>query len=150
MQIIEKDILTVENGIILHGCNAQIAMKSGVALALRNKYPIIYDKYVELCKSFDFDFLRLGEYVKVKVAPELYICNIISQLNYGYDGKRYSDYSAINTAFRYIAVDIIPLGKQVYLPYNIFCDRGGADWNIVSKMIDYYFPNAIICKLPEL
>lgn len=149
MKIINKDITTVENGIILHGCNAQIAMKSGVALALRNKYPIIYDKYKELCLSFSNDFQRLGQCSVVEINKNLTIINIISQLFYGYGGERYSDYSAINQAFSNIR-DSFPSPDTIfYLPYKIFSDRGGADWNIVSKMIDFYFPDAIVCSLDE-
>lgn len=148
MKIIQKDILTVESGCILHGCNAQRTMGSGVALALKNKYPIIFEKYCELCDSLPLDFLRLGRFNFAKVNENLSVVNIISQLHYGYDGKRYSDYAAINEAFSGIRADInFMKNNQVYLPYKIFSDRGGADWNIVSKMIDFYFPNAIICKL---
>lgn len=148
MKIIQKDITTVDCGVILHGCNAQITMKSGVALQLRNKYPLIYDKYKELCLSYENDFERLGKYTKVWVDKKLFVINIISQLHYGYDGQRYSDYAAINQAFKDIKHDFeLSPDTQFYLPYRIFCDRGGADWNIVSKMIDSYFPDAIICKL---
>lgn len=149
MKIIDKNILDVNSGVILHGCNAQFAMKSGVALQLRDKYPNIYDEYRQMCSKFKHDFERLGQYCKVWVDKDLFVINIISQLYYGYDGQRYSDYSAINSAFKGIAHDFALSPKtQFYLPYRIFCDRGGADWNIVSKMIDYYLPSAIICKLP--
>lgn len=148
MKIINKDILTVESGYILHGCNAQRAMGSGVALALKSKYPIVFDSYCALCDEYPFDFLRLGKYNFARINKDLAVINIISQLHYGYDGKRYSDYSAINQCFTGIAADIHYMpNNQVYLPYKIFSDRGGADWQIVSKMIDFYFPNAIVCKL---
>lgn len=148
MKIISKDILTVESGYILHGCNAQRVMGSGVALALKNRYPIVFDKYCELCDEHPVDFIRLGKFNFAKVSDKLIVVNIISQLYYGYDGKRYSDYAAINQTFSEIRSDLNFIkNNQVYLPYKIFSDRGGADWNIVSKMIDFYFPNAIVCKL---
>ena len=148
MKIINQNILDIKEGYILHGCNAQRVMGSGVALALRNKYPIIFDKYCQLCDESPVDFARLGRFNFVKVANNLTVVNIISQLYYGSDGKRYSDYAAINQAFSDIRRDIhFMKNNQVYLPYKIFSDRGGADWNIVSKMIDYYLPDAIVCKI---
>src|SRR6185295_4231933 len=149
MKIIEKDILTVERGIILHGCNAQIVMGSGVALALKQKYPVIYEDYKQECLEHKNDFERLGLCCVSSINDGLTIISIISQLYYGGDGQRYSDYCAINEAFSNIRSSFPSSKKEFYLPYLVFSDRGGADWNIVFRMIDYYFPNAIICKLPK-
>jgi O-acetyl-ADP-ribose deacetylase (regulator of RNase III) len=151
MNIIEKDILTVERGIICQQVNCQIVMGSGLAMAIRDKWPIVYEDYINDCLKYKNDFERLGLTEYVKVGDKLFICNIFGQLYYGYDRKkRYTDYSALNTAFRDIAQEKDQLGKlDIYFPFNFGCDRGGADWNIVSKMIEFYFPDAIICKLPS-
>lgn len=45
IKTILKDITTVTRGIIIHGCNAQGVMGSGVALALKNKWPEIFGPY---------------------------------------------------------------------------------------------------------
>lgn len=152
MKIIEKDILTVEKGIICQQVNCQGVMGSGLAKQIREKWPIVYDKYV---LEMDFDkhsrFTKLGKIFTVGVG-DIVIVNIFGQLNYGYDGKRYTDYSALNTAFGSIRNrfdKMISSGNDIYFPFNFGCDRGGADWNIVSKMIEFYFPEAIICKLPN-
>lgn len=153
MRIINKDILTVEKGVICQQVNCQGVMGSGLAKAIRDKWPIVYEQY----KNFRSlrDLVLLGQYHYVNVAPDLWVCNIFGQLNYGYDGKRYTDYGALKMAF----INMMDLclsakcGYEVkentvhYFPFRFGCDRGGGDWSIVSQMIEFYFPNAIICKL---
>ena len=152
MKIIEKDILTVEKGIICQQVNCRGVMGSGLAKAIREKWPIVYDNYMyEMEFEKHYSFTKLGTIFWARINEDLLVCNIFGQLNYGNDGKRYTDYSALNTAFCEIKFKFTDYATcpQIYFPFNFGCDRGGADWNIVNKMIDYYFPNAIICKLPD-
>lgn len=63
MKYIKKDITTVNWGIIAHGVNCRGRMSSGVAAAIRSKWPIVYDKYREMyddgeAKWFSFDELK--------------------------------------------------------------------------------------------
>ena len=80
---------------------------------------------------------------------DLLVCNIFGQFNYGGGNIRYTDYCALNNAFRDLRgwLDITKIDG--YFPYLFGCGLANGDWAIVSKMIDFYFPNAIICKLPE-
>jgi len=149
MVFLEKNILDIENGIICQSVNCQKVQGSGLAKQIRDKWPDVYSGYIEYSNRFRMDFERLGEYHIVQVGKKLAVLSIFGQLFYGNDGKRYSDYSAINSALKSIARDRYYMKETYYFPYKIFSDRGGADWSIVSKMIEYYFPNAIICKLPE-
>jgi len=34
----------------------------------------------------------------------------------------------------------------VYIPYKIGCDLAGGDWNIIEKIIEEDFPDAIIVR----
>lgn len=125
---------------------------SGLAKSIREKWPEVYKHYTCKCKIYQYDFQRLGLSQLVKIDEGLGVLNIFGQLNYGNDGKRYTDYGALKQAFFDIAISNgYPIGKEpiYYFPFNFGCDRGGADWAIVSKMIDFYFPNAITCKLPK-
>ena len=143
MNIIKKDLLSVEKGIICHQVNAQRTMGSGIAKAIRDKWPHVYEEYREFKKDSP-DFCRLGGIQFVKINEQLEVCNIFGQLYYGTDGKRYTDYGALKEAF----VSLRGMtANQVYFPMKFGSDRGGADWNIVSQMIDFYFPDAIICQL---
>lgn len=144
MKIIEKDILTVSKGIICQSVNCQSKMGKGLALRIKNKWPIVYEEYAKLCRTVKPDFELLGNRQYVNVAPDLWVCNIFSQLYYGYNA-RFTDYAALKMAFS----DMQEIKLQLYFPEKMGCSNGGGDWNIVSKMIDYYFPHSFICKLPQ-
>ncbi len=152
MKIIDKNILTVESGIICQSVNCQGKMNSGLAKQIREKWPIVYDDYIEQWEALrTIPFKLLGSVGVIGIKETNYqikVANIFGQLFYGYDGQRYTDYCALDKAFYNLNNDVWK-NEQFYFPFNFGCDRGGADWNIVSRMISYYFPGAIICKLPE-
>ena len=62
---------------------------------------------------------------------------MFGQLNYGYDGKLYTNYESLERAFKYISRYL--RNKSIAIPYKIGCCRGGGDWNIVYKMIEEIF-----------
>ena len=68
-----------------------------------------------------------------------YIYNLFGQFNYGYDGLRYTNYEAIFNGLSKIKQLAQRHNLSVALPYNMGCDRGGANWGIVSKMIEVIF-----------
>lgn len=86
----------VTEGHIVHGCNAQGVMGSGVAKIVREMYPEAYKAYSQkYCDSG----LRLGEIIPVPVAENLVIHNAITQEFYGTD-KRHVYYPAVyNTLY---------------------------------------------------
>lgn len=47
LNVKQGDLLAVNTGCIIHGCNAQGVMGAGVALAFKNKYPAAYTRYVQ-------------------------------------------------------------------------------------------------------
>ena len=59
IDIINGNILNCSENIIVHQTNCLGVMGAGLALQLRKKYPIIFDKYKILCdlyKKFPKDF----------------------------------------------------------------------------------------------
>jgi O-acetyl-ADP-ribose deacetylase (regulator of RNase III) len=95
LNYIKKDITTVDYGIIIHGCNAQGVMGSGVALALRNKYPQIFEPYKQMCDSTPNKQSLLEKFAIVYISENLYVVNLITQVNYGRDGQKYANLDAI-------------------------------------------------------
>lgn len=131
IQYVNKDITTVDRGIIAHGCNGQGVMGSGVAKFLRNKYPEIFDEYSKICRRGkergDEDGL-LGTVNIVCVKPNIYVANCITQHLYGYDKGKYAVPAAILTSLQYM-YQFAQLQKlPVYLP-KIGAGRGGLDWD---------------------
>lgn len=97
MQIQYKtgDLLTASEPVIVHGCNAQGVMGSGVAKLIRAKYPGAYDAYEARHKTRG---LRLGEVIWADCSGHI-VANAVTQEYYGRDGRRYADYDAIERAF---------------------------------------------------
>lgn len=83
----------VPNGFIVHGCNAQGVMGSGVAAIIRSKYPIAYQTYMHQAPNY-----ILGEVIPAIVEPNLVVVNAITQEYYGTD-RQHADYNAIKQAF---------------------------------------------------
>ena len=88
--------------------------------------------------------------------------NLYAQDEYGYDGKRYTSYDAFLKSIESFR-DLLKtnMGSYVYgyvdnpepentikypetsiaFPVNIGCKRGGADWQIIKRMIEMTFEN---------
>jgi O-acetyl-ADP-ribose deacetylase (regulator of RNase III) len=141
----QMDITTVEGGMVLHGCNCRGVMGSGVALAVKNKWPEAYAGYKQMCTSWAPDKL-LGEitFVQITKVPDLVdygkpliVCNMFTQLNYGSDGKRYASPEAIRLSL-HRALEILPpyvrqLRQDAFFSFPVYsvkvgCGLGGLDW----------------------
>lgn len=122
-----RDVTEVPRGIIAHGVNCQHAMGSGVALAIRKKWPIVYEHYMTGPQGLK----ALGRCVLINVdgsvREDLFVANCYTQLNYGKDGAIYADRSAIRLSLSevYRWADYYHL--NVFMP-KIGCGLGGLDW----------------------
>ena len=132
------DILQITQGIIVHGCNAQGVMGSGIALQIKQKYPFAYTSYLDHCKNIISPAARLGTVDFAQVTDELIIANAITQLNYGRDGKRYVNYQTVQTTMHQVAQLADTLGVSVHYPM-IGAGLGGGDWGLISDIIDSAF-----------
>lgn len=123
LSIVNKDITTVSEGIIAHGVNCQAAMGSGVALAILKKWPIIYDKYMEVGAGDD---LLMTTHI-IPVGPDLAVANCYTQVFFGGDGKRYASLEAVDKCIRDVVRYAQMIDLPVFLP-KIASDLGGLDW----------------------
>lgn len=121
------DILAVEQGIIVHQVNCQGVMGAGIALAIRKKWPIVYDRY----RKFKF---KLGQIQVIQVKPGLWVCNLVGQDRYGRD-KCYTDYKAVREGFQKLNVWAFVRNLPIYIPKGMGCNLAGGDWKIVCKLI---------------
>lgn len=139
-----SDITKVQTGVILHGCNAQRVMGSGVAKQLRAKYPEVYFDYVEAFNSFKIMNMNpLGQIVHTKVGKDLYVISGITQEFYGRDGRQYVDYSALD---RCIASSVAYAQKKdlpLHIPYLIGAGLGGGSEKIILDTFAKYQYNII-------
>jgi len=134
------DILTVERGIIVHGCNARGVMGSGLAKQVKEKWPDCYEEYRNHILFQAHGGRRcLGDVIPYSVNDELIVANAITQDDYGREpGQVYVNYAAINTCFLAIASAASALQLPVHYP-KIGAGLGGGDWELIEKQIDRAF-----------
>lgn len=152
MKTENRDITTVEKGLVLHGVNCQNAFNSGVAGAIKVKWPNVKDAYHYI---FDVGIENLlGHAQFVKVSDELWVGNLFTQEFYGYDGARYADPTAIEQALRTSLVYARNAKiTDLYIP-RIGCKRGGLSWEtdvlpIVTKLEEEFGVEFILCEYEE-
>lgn len=125
---------SVKEGHILHGCNAQGVMGSGVARIVRDMYPIAYQEYRRYHKQ---NGLSLGEVIPVIVADNLVIQNGITQDSFGHSGV-FVDYDALFTVFLK-SIEITESNliecKDIHLPL-VGGGLGGGDKDRIIKIMN--------------
>ena len=135
MKTVIGDITTVQSGIILQQVNCQGVMNSGVAKAIRNKYPEVYNQYKNFCNKTTPDKL-LGEIQFIRVTDDIAVVNLFSQLNYGYDKSQFTDYEALDLCLEKLAIAVERSPKPKIHHPKIGAGLGGGDWNIIKKTIE--------------
>ena len=165
---INKDILTVDKGVIVHSVNC-IGAVGGLAGAIARKWPKNADEYRAHIKRQELPIMLLGSVFEVNVAHNLIVANLFGQNNIG-TNERQTEYAALISGFKRIANTFFPgndketihfggsLGIEdvpntltdIYIPYKIGCGLGGADWNVVEEIIRKCFEksenDAYICR----
>lgn len=153
---IEGDLLEFRSGdyewnVIVSCCNAQRTMGSGLALAIKTKYPAAFEEYSK-------SDMMLGTFSVATVEDGKKIVNLIAQWYYGYDGKRYVDYEALYSGLEALKIALEKAaaeGRQYSLavPYKMASDRAGGSWTIVEAMLNFLFDKSpvpcYIIRLPS-
>ena len=124
MIYMNQNITEVTSGLIIHGVNCLHKMGSGVALAIKNKWPIVYESYMNMPSGAEM----LGQTHIISVAEGLYVANCYTQLNYGYDGVKYANIDAVKECVRSCYNFADSNGYTLSTPL-IGSDRGGLDWD---------------------
>lgn len=125
------DITTIKQGIILHQVNCQGVMGSGVALAIRNKWPKVYERYLE-----HYQKAKLGMIQIVHIKYNLFVVNLFAQDRYGRE-KRHTDYDAMESCLKKIDTWWFKNHQDlsIYIPYRMSCGNAGGNWDIVYSII---------------
>lgn len=146
---IKCDIFESGADVIIHQVNCYGVMGGGVARQVHEKYPRVFERYKELCDKYVDDksfLLGLAQYVKIGEGN--YVVNLFAQEDFGYCGKCYTNYKALQRCLESVRDYELLNGKTIAIPYLMSCDRGGGDWNIVYKMIEDIFKDkeVLICE----
>lgn len=142
------NLMNVTEGHIVHGCNAQGVMGSGVALAVTRKFPTAYQAYMTRYNTVG---LTLGEAYPVSINAKLILWNAITQGNYGY-GIRQVSYDAVQTCFEtvndFIAEQNRQAPQEIHIPM-IGAARGGGNWEIIREIIEQTMDYPVTLWLPD-
>ena len=137
------DLLTSDCDYICHQVNCQGKMNSGIAKSIREKWPIVYNNYMEKYNILNgVSGALLGDIQIVGLWEDFYatdfhqsVINMFSQEHYGYDGRRYTSYDAFWNCLHLIK-KTVPKGSKIGFPGYIGCVRGGANWDVIYEMIN--------------
>ena len=136
MKIIYKqgDLLEAEESVIVHGCNAQGVMGSGVALAIRNKYPEAAKKYFKMKED---GRMQLGCCTFCRQDDGKMVINAITQEFYGRNPHVvYVSYAAIAHVFKNINEWAKLYSKKAIAIPKIGAGLANGDWGIIEKIIE--------------
>jgi len=122
----------VTEGFIMHGCNAQGVMGSGVANIIRLRYHEAYKVY-----GLQYPYYILGEVIPVQVTENLTIINAITQDDYG-THKVQVDYDAVRQAMKG-ALHVVDSGtfagpKELHMPF-IGAGLAGGDPDVILEIM---------------
>lgn len=163
IQYIKHNVADTLKGVVAHGCNCQGVMGSGVALAIRQRWPYAYQRYQEMVAAHrathhpDMSGL-LGLSLIVNVGDDhlspinsLFVANMFTQNYYGNDGRVYADVEAIESALEATMMFCRGATLPLYIP-RIGCGLGGLIWDIdvgpiVERLQKEYDVQVFVCDL---
>lgn len=125
--------------VIGHCTNSKGVMGSGIAKAIRDRYPQVYQEYLEFFALRSGDVLGHGQEVDLGDYRRKIVFNLHGQLNYG-SKERDLNYGAFSSALGDMRVNLLR-GDVIGFPYKIGCDRAKGEWSLVLEMIEFYFKN---------
>jgi O-acetyl-ADP-ribose deacetylase (regulator of RNase III) len=128
-----------------HQANCFNTMNSGVAKAIRARFPDAYDADCETVKG---DITKFGDSSIGTMYNDTHnmglIYNLYGQYNYGYDAKGYTSYPKLKQALESMRDDL--LSATDYHPHyfkvgfpKIGAGLGGGDWDTIAEIIDQVF-----------
>jgi len=133
------DVLESEHRLILHGCNAQGVMGSGIAKQIRKKFPQAFEEYHV---AYEKEMLWLGDVIFADCGSKI-IANGITQQYYGRGGECFVSYEAINNVMEEIHDYALKHGIEYVAMPLIGAGLGGGSWKKISSIIEDRFTDVI-------
>jgi O-acetyl-ADP-ribose deacetylase (regulator of RNase III) len=147
LKTIKQNILEVTSGIICHQVNCKGVMGSGIALSIKNKWPVVYEQYIRRYRANGEGWFP-GDIQIVPVTSDLSVCNMAGQDGYG-RGEVQTDEGAVDEMFFQLAEAVFYMDDlpSIYIPYKMGCGLAGGHWITYLEIVEKYVPDAIICRL---
>lgn len=146
IEYVKGDLFAESHPMIVHGCNAQGVMGSGVAKIIKEKFPVAFSEYNKYCLSFDsIDVLGTNNIVE---CGSTIIVNAITQRYYGKaENTRYVSYDAIDECLGDLAnyIKYTEHGKLRTVQYmampKIGSGLGQGHWPTIESIINHRLEN---------
>lgn len=136
---VKGDLLQATENIIGHQVNCQGVMGAGLALKIRSKHPIVFERYKQLVNKYNNNKeILLGNTQIIKINENKYVANLFGQFNYGRN-QRHTNYNSLYQALETLKKKAKKHNLTVALPYGLGCGLAGGDWNIVWVLINKAF-----------
>jgi O-acetyl-ADP-ribose deacetylase (regulator of RNase III) len=149
ISFVDINLLDFECDVIIQSNNCFVTMGTGLAKAIREKYPEVYESD---CKTYHGDIKKLGTILPVKLNSDLpsYCFLNYNQYRFGRN-KRQVDYEAFYKCLEQSLQKIRELGlKTMGIAYGMSCNNAGGTWPICLCMIEAIFQDSeievYICK----
>ena len=141
IEYINGDLLKTNVDIIIHQCNCLGSMEKGLALQIKNKYPEVYEDYVDFCKTVKKSKDLLGECLISETNDGHYVANIFGQDKYYPRNIRHTDYTALEGSLNFLKTWM--KGNRIKTagcPFLMSCALAGGDWDgVVLPMLKNIF-----------
>lgn len=141
------NLLDSQAQVIAHQANCLGLMGAGVALAIRNKWPEVFEKYQDYCCRRETEpSALLGTAQPVLVSDGRFVMNLFGQLGVRRSaGQELTNYVALETSMQWTASWMKSQGlTTIAMPYMIGCGLGGGNWDTVLDIIHRVFDNTNI------
>jgi hypothetical protein len=121
-------------------------MGAGLALWIRNEYPVVYNEYRIHVHSGKV----LGTVQIVRINNDLHIANVFGQEAIKKHFRQVcTDYDAVDSAFKQLKEYVVNNNldiKKVFIPYKMGCGLGGGNWYIYIQTVLQYFPEINVIR----
>ena len=133
----EGNVLHAKEDMLIHGCNCFNTWGAGIALKIKNIYPLAYQTD---SVTLSGDKNKLGKFTYWKGLHRLYeqsitVINLYTQYGYGVD-IQHADYDAIENGL--LSVKKSFPDNSIAMP-KIGSGLGGGDWAKIKKIIENVF-----------
>lgn len=144
---IKGDLFNSGAYVLVHGCNCQGVMGSGVARQIRNRYPDAYGAYRKIYE--EAGELELGSIMPITTNGKI-IINAMTQRYYGFTGQVYVDYNAVRSCVQVLSkylkglgissenefqLNVFGMNSKIAMP-RIGCGLANGRWKIIKPIIE--------------
>lgn len=136
IEIVEhSNLLEVKSGIICHQVNCIGAMGAGIALQIKNKWPVVFNDYKKECQLFVHNPKKLlGKVQDTLVSDKLVVANCFGQVYPGRNGIM-TDYQAWDDILEKLNDLSNFFSLELHFPYMVGCGLAGGNWDTMLNKI---------------